>query len=80
MQSDYTELDLYLEEDQTTYLWVYTEPGKFFVIKDVNGNPVRYNGWWSIPFIQYNTYASAHVEADKVLYFVTVDKDRDSGV
>lgn len=74
--NDYTEVDLYLEEGQTTYLWVYTEVNKFFVIKDVNGNPVRYNGWWSIPFIQYNTYATAMVEDSKVMYFVTVDKEK----
>ena len=78
MQSDYTELDLYLEQDQTTYLWVYTEPNKFFVIKDVNANPVRLHGWWSIPFIQYNSYATARVEASKVMYFVTIDKEKEN--
>jgi hypothetical protein len=79
MLSDYNELNLYLneEEDPTTVdLWVYTEPNKFFVVKNVNGNPVRYEGWWSIPFIQYNRYATAHIEASKVMYFVTIDKDK----
>ena len=76
MLSDYTELNLYLEEDQTVDLWVYTEPNKFFVIKDVNNNPVRYEGWWSIPFIQYNRYASVRVEDAKVMYFVTIDKEK----
>ena len=83
MLSDYTELNLYLNEDEeptTVDLWVYTEPNKFFIIKDVNGNPVRYEGWWSIPFIQYNRYATAHIEASKVMYFVTIDKDKDNGV
>lgn len=77
--SDYTELNLYLNEDEkptTVDLWVYTEPNKFFIIKDVNNNPTRLDGWWMIPFIQYNRYASAHVEASKVLYFVTVEKDK----
>ena len=76
MQSDYTELNLYLEQDQTVDLWVYTEPNKFFIIRDVNNTPVRLDGWWTIPFIQYNRYASAHVEASKVMYFVTIDKEK----
>ena len=78
MQSDYTELELYLEQDQTTSLLVYTAPNKFFVIKDVNGNPVRLDGWWSIPFIQYNSYATARVEESKVMYFVTIDNEKES--
>lgn len=79
MQSDYTEVDLYLEEDKTTCLWVYTKENNFFVIKDVNGNPVRYNGWWSIPFIQYNSYATAMVEDSKVMYFTMIDKREVNG-
>ena len=80
MDTDYTELDLYLEQDQTVDLWVYIETSKFFVIKDVNANPVRLHGWWSIPFIQYNRYASVHIEDSKVMYFVTIDKEREDGV
>ena len=74
--SDYTELNLYLDDDNTVDLWVYIEPNKFFIISDVNNNPTRLDGWWMIPFIQYNRYASAHIEASKVLYFVTVEKDK----
>lgn len=70
----------YLDVVDEKNLWVYTEPNKFFVVRNVNGNPVRYNGWWSIPFIQYNTYATAMVEDSKVMYFVTVDKEREDGV
>ena len=76
MQSDYTELNLYLEQDQTVDLWVYTEVNKFFIIKDVNNNPTRLDGWWTIPFIQYNRYCSVHVEDAKVMYFVTIDKEK----
>lgn len=73
---DYLELPLYLEQDETVDIWVYTEPNKFFIIKHVNNNPVRYQGWWSIPFIQYNRYADVRIEASKVMYFVTInDKD-----
>ncbi len=71
--SDYNELPLYLEQDETVDVWVYTEPNKFFVIKHVNNNPTRYQGWWSIPFIQYNRYASVRIEESKVMYFVTID-------
>lgn len=74
LNDDYTELDLYLEQDQTVDLWVYTEPNKLFVVKDVVANPVRLHGWWSIRFIQYSRYASVHVEDAKVMYFVTIDK------
>ena len=78
MESDYTELDLYLEEDETVDLWVYTGPNKLFVVKDVYSNPVRLHGWWSIPFIQYNRYADVKVEDAKVMYFVTIGKEKDS--
>ena len=79
--SDYTELNLYfedMEEGKTLDLWVYTEPNKFFIVNDVNNNPIRYEGWWSIPFIQYNRYATVHIEASKVMYFVTIGKDKDN--
>ena len=74
--SDYTELPLYLDEDQTVDLWIYTEPNKFFIVRDVNKDPIRYEGWWSISFVQYNRYATAHIEASKVMYFVTIDKEK----
>ena len=83
LSDDYTELNLYfedMEEGKTLDLWVYTEPNEFFVVNDVNNNPVRYQGWWSIPFIQYNRYATVHVEASKVMYFVTIDKEKEDGV
>jgi hypothetical protein len=76
--SDYNELNLYLDEtgEKTTVdMWVYTEPNKFFIVKDVNNDPVCYQGWWTIPFIQYNRYASVHIEASKVMYFVTIDNE-----
>lgn len=77
---DYNELNLYFEdkeEGETVDLWVYFDHHDFIIIKDVKGNPIRYRGWWTIPFIQYNRYASAHIEASKVMYFVTVDKDKE---
>ena len=75
---DYIELPLYLDEDSKTVdLWVYTEPNKFFIINSVNGDPIRYEGWWTIPFIQYNRYASVRIEASKVMYFVTIDNEKD---
>lgn len=80
--NDYQELNLYfedMEEGETLDLWVYTEPTKFFIIRGVNNNPVRYKGWWSIPFIQYNRYATAHIEAEKVLFFTTAGEERDNG-
>lgn len=80
---DYNELNLYLhdgDEDRTVDLWVYTDVNKFFIVKDVNNDPVRYKGWWTIPFIQYNRYASVHIEDSKVMYFVTIDKERENGV
>ena len=79
MNDDYTELDLYLEQDETVDLWIYTGLNNFFVIRDVNANPVRLHGWWSIQFIQYSSYATARVEASKVMYFVTTDKREING-
>lgn len=83
LSDDYAELNLYFEDkedNETVDVWVYTDHNDFFIIKDVNNNPVRYQGWWSIPFIQYNRYATAHIEASKVMYFVTIDKDKVDGV
>lgn len=83
LSDDYAELNLYFEdkeENETVDLWVYSDHNDFFIIKDVNSNPVRYHGWWSVSFIQYNRYATAHFEASKVLYFVTVEKDKNNGV
>lgn len=74
--SDYTELNLYLEQDQMVNLHVYTDINKFFIVKDVNNNPTRLDGWWMIPFVQYNRYCSVHVEDAKVMYFVTIDKEK----
>lgn len=74
--SDYTEIDLYLEQDEMVDVWVYTGPNKMFIIKDVCANPVRLHGWWSIPFVQYNRYATARIEDAKIMYFVTIGKDK----
>jgi hypothetical protein len=72
--SDYNELPLYLDQDDNTIdVWVYLDPVNFFIVKNVSGNPIKYQGWWTIPFIQYNRYASAHIEESKVMYFVTID-------
>jgi hypothetical protein len=73
--NDYAELNLYLEEDQTTDLWIYLEGNKPIVIKDVNSNPTRYQGWWSISHKFINHPAVAMVESSKVMYFVTIDKE-----
>jgi len=75
LMSDYLEMPLYLDEEKTIDVWVYTSPNEFFIIKDVCQDPVRYDGWWSIKFIQYNRYATTHIEASKVMYFVTIDNE-----
>lgn len=73
---DYTELELYLEEDQTVDLWIHLDDNKLIVIKDVHSNPVRYHGWWSISHKFVNRPAVAMVESSKILYFVTIgDKE-----
>jgi hypothetical protein len=78
--NDYLELPLYFNEEEdpkTVELWVYTEPNKFFVIHGVTSDPIRYQGWWSIPFVQYNRHSTAHIEDSKLMYFVTIDnKDK----
>ena len=72
MLGDYAELNLYLEEDQTTDLWIYLDDNKPMVIKDVNSNPTRYQGWWNISHKFINRPAVAMVESSKVMYFVTI--------
>jgi hypothetical protein len=69
---DYTELNLYLEEDQTVDLWIHLDDNKLIVVKDVHSNPIRYQGWWSISHKFVNRSAVAMVESSKILYFVTI--------
>lgn len=81
MKSDYLELNLYLNEEEepiTVDLCVYTDVNKFFIIRNVNSDPIRYGGWWTIPYMMYNTPATAYVEADKVLYFTSISKDNNA--
>lgn len=80
--SDYNELNLYLDEDidnpQVVDLWVHTDVNKFFIIENVNHDPVRYQGWWTIPHIIYGKPATVHIEDSKVLYFSTISKDNNA--
>ena len=77
---DYTELELYLEEDKTVDLWIHLEGNDLIVIKGVHSNPIRYHGWWTISHKFVNRPAVAMVESSKVMYFVTIGDfdDRDS--
>jgi hypothetical protein len=77
---DYTELNLYLEEDKTVDLWIHLEGNDLIVIKGVHSNPIRYHGWWTISHKFVNRPAVAMVESSKVMYFVTIGDfdDRDS--
>lgn len=78
--TDYTELNLYLEEDQTVDLWIHLEGNELIVIKDVNSNPTRYHGWWHVSHNFVNRPAVAMIESSKVMYFVTIGdvNDRDN--
>lgn len=83
MMDDYNELNLYFEDredDETVDLWVYTDYNEYFIIRDVNRNPVHYKGWWTISFIQYHKTATAHIEGSKVVYFVVTEKDKENGI
>jgi len=75
--SDYLELPLYLDnydEGATVNLWIHTTDGKPIVLKDVNADPVRYQGWWSIGHaITDSVRATALIPADLVRYFVVLD-------
>ena len=77
---DYTELELYLEEDKTVDLWIHLEGNDLIVIKGVHTNPIRYHGWWTISHKFVNRPAVAMVESSKIMYFVTIGDfdDRDS--
>ena len=76
MLGDYSELNLYLEEDQTVDLWIHLEGNELIVVKGVHSNPTRYHGWWHISHNFVNRPAVAMVESSKILYFVTMgDKD-----
>jgi hypothetical protein len=70
--TDYAELNLYLEEDQTVDLWIHLDDDKLIVVKDVQSNPTRYHGWWHISHKFVNRPAVAMVESSKILYFVTI--------
>lgn len=72
MMDDYLELPLYLEEDETVNLYVYYAPDKMIVIRDVNADPVRYKGWWTISHKFFGKPSTISIEAEKVLYFNSV--------
>lgn len=72
MLGDYSELNLYLEEDQTVDLWIHLDDNKLIVVRDVHSNPIRYHGWWTISHNFVNRPAVAMVESSKVMYFVTM--------
>ncbi len=73
---DYSELNLYLEEDQTVDLWIHLDDNKLIVVKDVYSNPTRYHGWWHISHKFVNRPSVAMIESSKVMYFVTIgDKE-----
>ena len=74
---DYLELPLHLDEGNTvTDLWVYTIDGSPIVLKDVTGDPVRYQGWWVIGYHLVGIRASAHIPAEGVRYFTVVEGPR----
>jgi hypothetical protein len=75
--SDYTELNLYLEDGNTINLWIYLDNNKPMVIKDVSSNPVRYQGWWSISHSFIDRPAVAMIEDSKIMYFVTIGDNND---
>jgi hypothetical protein len=73
--NDYKELDLYLEEDQTCYLWIHLDNNKLIFLKDVNFNPVHYQGVWTISYHYLGRKSTALVPSENVLYFTVVEKN-----
>lgn len=76
---DYSELPLYFEDmddDYTVTVEVHLTDKTVITCARVNGNPVRYQGWWTIPHLRHNGYreqsASTLVAADRVSHWVTL--------
>jgi hypothetical protein len=72
--SDYKELDLYLEEDQTCDLWIHLDNNRLIFLKDVYFSAVHYQGVWTIPYHYLGQKSTAIVPSENVLYFTVVEK------
>lgn len=46
------------------------------VFHEVNSNPVRHNGVWTVPYTFLGRQATGLVPADGVQYFTVVDADK----
>jgi WD40 repeat protein len=71
--SDYKELALYLEEDQTVNLWIHLENNKLIFLKDVTFDPVHYQGVWTISYHFLGQKCTALIPSDNILYFTVYD-------
>jgi hypothetical protein len=74
--SDYLELPLYCEEDDERTLYVHLKDKSVLAFFHVKHDPIRYEGWWTIPHMFHGRRASSSIPADDVRYFTTVDVDK----
>lgn len=73
--SDYLELALSDDESITTDLWVHFRSGEMKVLKAVT-SVIRYQGTWTVGYELFpNHAATAHIPAEDVLFFSTVERD-----
>ena len=71
---DYLELTLTDDESVTTDVWVHFRSGEVKVLKTVS-SVIRYQGVWTIGYELFpHQGATAHIPAEDVLFFSTLEK------
>ena len=73
MMKDYLELNLYLEDqevDEGVNLYVHLKDKSLLVFNEVNANPVRLDGVWTISCMWINKKVTAMVLAEDLSHFI----------
>ena len=70
--TDYLELPIYLEEDDTVTLYIHCKDKSLIVLNHVSMDPIRYEGIWTVAHKYLDKDATSKIPADLVQYFTIV--------
>jgi hypothetical protein len=67
--TDYLELSLSLDEDETVTLYVHLKDKSLIAFHCVDSDPVRYHGVWNFSHVYVDRRCTSLVPAEDVSYF-----------
>ena len=67
--TDYLELSLSLDEDDTVTLYFHKNDGSLIAFLNVNADPVRYQGFWVVSHVYLDRRCTSFVPAEDINYF-----------